>query len=183
MTGYVPSLEPFSFVASHAEEGEKYLVGKRQAPFGLGWLKPDEMPLNELPVRVNRIAYREFSRDPDLPLDEFKRRLGDLIFGRHADPHAVKDLLQLQRYLAHARTWCQASPVVSPERVRAMNERGELKPERAADLRAALERIRGISERHRDSTNAGTRQMHQIAQWVLDQWAGKNAELLAERSK
>ena len=183
VTGYVPSLEPFSFVASHAEEGEKYLVGKRQAPFGLGWLKPDEMPLNELPVRVNRIAYREFSRDPDLPLDEFKRRLGDLIFGRHADPQAVKDLLQLQRYLAHARTWCQASPVVSPERVRAMKERGELKPERAADLRAALERIRGISERHRDSTNAGTRQMQQIAQWVLDQWAGKNAELLAERSK
>jgi hypothetical protein len=94
----------------------------------------------------------------------------------------VKDLLQLQRFLAHARTWCQASPLVDPERVRAMKERGELKPERAADLRASLEKIRGISERHRNSTNAGTSQMHRIARWVLDQWTGKNAELLTERS-
>jgi hypothetical protein len=178
VTGYVPSLEPFTFVASHAEEGEKYLVGKRQAPFGLGWLKPDEMPLNQLPVLVNRIAYREFSRDPDLPMDEFKRRLGDSIFGQQSEPQAVKDLLQLQSYLAHARTWCQASPRVNPERVRAMKERGELKPEKAADLRAALEKIRGISERHRASTNPGTRQMHRIARWVLNQWTGKNAELL-----
>ena len=182
VTGYVPSLEPFSFVASHAEEGEKYLVGKRQAPFGMGWLKPDEMPLNELPVRVNRFAYREFSREPDLPMDEFKRRLGEMFFGKQADPQAVKELLQLQRFLAHARTWCQASSIVDPERVRAMKERGDLKPERAADLHAALEKIRGISERHRAGTNPGTRELHRIAQWVLDRWAGKNAELLAERT-
>ncbi len=181
VTGYLPSLEPFSFVANHAEEGEKYLVGRRQAPFGLRWLKPDEMPLNELPVRVNRFAYRDFSREPDLPMDEFKRRLGEMVFGRHAEPQAVKDLLQLQHYVAHARTWCQASPIVDPERVRAMKERGELKPERAADYRLTLEKIRGISERHRASTNVGARELHRIAQWVLDQWKGKSAELLAER--
>jgi hypothetical protein len=63
-----------------------------------------------------------------------------------------------------------------------MKERGELKPERAADLHAALEKIRGIAERHRATTNPGTRQMHRIAQWVLDQWTGKNAELLAAKS-
>ena len=182
VTGYVPSLEPFSFVASHAEEGEQYLVGKRQAPFGFGWLKPDEMPLKELPVRVNRIAYREFSREPDLPMDEFKRRLGDKIFGRDAEPEAVKDLLQLQRYLVHARTWCQASPLLNPERVRAMKARGELKPERTADYRAALEKIRGIAARHRTATNPAKRELHRIAQWVLDQWTGKNAELLAAAS-
>jgi hypothetical protein len=182
VTGYVPSLEPFTFVASHAEEGEKYLIGKRQAPFGLGWLKPDEMPLNELPVRVNRIAYREFSRDPDLPMDEFKRRLGDRIFGQQSEPQAVKDLLQLQRLLAHARTWCQASPLVDPERVRAMKERGELKPERAADLRAALDKIRGISERYGAGTNPGMLELHRIARWVLVQWTGKNAELLTGKS-
>ena len=182
VTGYVPSLEPFSFVASHAEEGERYLVGKRQAPFGLRWLKPDEMPLNELPVRVNRIAYREFSRQPDLPMEEFKRRLGNTIFGQQAEPQAVKDLLQLQRFLAHSRTWCQASPLVDPERVRALKERRELKPERAADLRTALEKIRGISERHRAATNSGTRELHRTAQWVLDQWTGNNAGLLAAAS-
>lgn len=178
VTGYVPSLEPFSFVASHAEEGQQYLVGKRQAPFGFGWLKPDEMPFNELPLRVSRIAYREFSRQPDLPLDEFKRRLGREIFGRAADAQIVEDLLQLQRYFLHARTWCQASPIVSPERVRVMKERGELKPEKAADYRAALEKIREIAARSTAASDSGTRELHRIAQWVLKQWAGANAELL-----
>src|SRR5262249_31089313 len=71
VTGWVPSLEPFSFVATHPEEGQQYLVGQRQVPFGMGWLKPSEMPFHELPVRVNRIAYREFSRQPDLSWAEF----------------------------------------------------------------------------------------------------------------
>jgi hypothetical protein len=115
-------------------------------------------------------------------LEEFKGRLGEAIFGRDAEPQAVKDLLQLQGYLAHARTWCQASPIVSPERVRTMKQGGELKPEKAADYRATLERIRAIAGRHRTGKNPGARELHRIAQWVLDQWTGKNAELLSASS-
>ena len=180
VTGCVPSLEPFSFVASHAEEGQKYLVGKRQAPFGFGWLKPAETPFNELPLRVNRIAYREFSREPDLPFDEFKRRLGKEVFGRAVEASAVEDLLQLQRAFLHGRTWCQPAPMVSPERVRAMKERGELGSEKAAGYRAALEEIRRIAERHRAGTSAGSRELHRIARWVLNQWTEINAGLLAD---
>jgi hypothetical protein len=179
-TGYVPSLEAYSFVPTVPEEGQKYLVGKRQVPLGFGWLKPEEHPYGELPLRVNRLAYREFTRDPTLAFDDFKRRLGREIFGDAATPQAVDDLLQLQRYFAHARTWCQASPVVSPDRVRALKERGELTPAKAADYRAALERLRQIAARHRDANSPGARELRRIAQWVSDQWQGTNAALLAE---
>ena len=43
-------------------------------PLGFGWLEPGDPPYDELPMRVNRIAYREFSRNPDLP---FERVQGD----------------------------------------------------------------------------------------------------------
>ena len=66
VTGYVPSLEAYSFVATVAEEGQAWLKGRRQVPLGFGWLKEGEPPYGELPMRVNRIAYREFSRNPDL---------------------------------------------------------------------------------------------------------------------
>jgi hypothetical protein len=49
---------------------------------------------------------------------------------------------------------CQVSPIVSPERVRAMKERGELTPQRAAEYRGALERIRRIEARRRGGANA-----------------------------
>ena len=76
MTGYVPSLEAYSFVATEAEEGQAWLKGRRQVPLGFGWLKTDESPYDELPMRVNRIAYREFSRNPDLTFERFKEKLG-----------------------------------------------------------------------------------------------------------
>ena len=179
VTGYVPSLEAFSFIATEPEEDQRYLVGQRQVPLGFGWLKPDEQPYGELPMRVNRVAYREFSRQPDLPFDEFKRHLGRELFGDDATPQAIDDALQLQHYFAHSRTWCQASPIVSPERVRAMKRRGELKTEKVADYKAAHDHLRQIAERHRAATNTGRKELHRIAQWVLDQWAGNNAELLA----
>ena len=61
-----------------------------------------------------------------------------------------------------------------------MKERGELKPENAAEYRAALEKIRGIAARSAAATQPGARDLHRIAQWVLNQWAGNNAALLAD---
>ena len=178
LTGYVPSLEAFSYVPTRPEEGQQYLVGKRQVPFGFGWLPEGQMPYGELPVRVNRVAYREFSHDPDLPFDEFKRRLGREILGERAAAQDVEDLLEIQRVFFQGRTWCQASPLVSPERVRAQKERGELKPEQAEEVRAALGRVRAVADRHAGSDRAGGREMHRIAAWVLERWSGANAELL-----
>ena len=44
VSGYVPSLEAFTFVATEAEEGQSWLKGKRQVPLGFGWLGPVKCP-------------------------------------------------------------------------------------------------------------------------------------------
>ena len=92
VTGYVPSLEAYSFVATVAEEGQAWLKGRRQVPLGFGWLKEGEPPYGELPMRVNRIAYREFSRNPALPFEVFRAILGNEVFGEAATEQAVDDL-------------------------------------------------------------------------------------------
>ena len=173
VTGYVPSLEAFTFVATEAEEGQEWLRGRRQVPLGFGWLEPGEPPYDELPMRVNRIAYREFSRNPDLPFERFEEILGREIFGEAATPQAVDDLLGLQAIFATERTWCQPSPLVSPERVRAMASQGTLTPERRAEYRASLDRLRAMEGRHREPKSDGEAELHRIARWVLDEWAGR----------
>jgi hypothetical protein len=37
-TGFIPSLECYSYVQTHEEFGEPWLNGRRQAPLGFGWL-------------------------------------------------------------------------------------------------------------------------------------------------
>jgi hypothetical protein len=179
VTGYVPSLEAFTYIPTRPEEGQQYLVGRRQVPLGFGWLKPAEQPYGELPMRVNRIACREFSREPDLPFEEFKRRLGHEIFGEASTPQSIEDLLLVQRSFFHGRSWYQASPITSPARVRAMKERGELKPEKVAEYRVALEEMKRLGDRHAQARNPGSRELHRIAAWVVAQWNGANAELLS----
>ena len=89
-------------------------------PLGFGWLEPGDPPYDELPMRVNRIAYREFSRNPDLPFERYKEILGRELFGAASTPQAVDDVLELQAAFNFERTWCQPSPLACPDRVRAM---------------------------------------------------------------
>ena len=179
VTGYVPSLEAYSFVATVAEEGQKWLKGKRQVPLGFGWLEPGDPPYDELPMRVNRIAYREFSHNPDLPFEQYKAILGREVFGEASTPQAVDDLLTLQAVFATERTWCQPSPLVCPERVRAMRDRGDLTPEKRSEYRKVLDQIREIERRHRGQKVNGEQDLHRIAQWVMDRWEGER-DLLSE---
>ena len=50
-------------------------MGKRQLPLGFGWLRDGQAPYDELSARVNRVAYREYSRNPDLPDVDFRAAL------------------------------------------------------------------------------------------------------------
>jgi len=52
MTGFIPSLEAFSYLATQPEAGAPWIVGKRHRPFGFDPLKEGKMPYNTLPVRV-----------------------------------------------------------------------------------------------------------------------------------
>ncbi len=180
MTGYVPSLEAYSFVATVAEEGQMWLKGKRQVPLGFGWLEPGDPPYDELPMRVNRIAYREFSHNPDLPFEQYKDILGREVFGEASTPEVVDDLLMLQGVFATERTWCQPAPLVCPDRVRAMRDRGELTPERRSEYRKVLDQVREVDRRHREPKSKSERELYRIARWVLDRWEGKSGILLEE---
>jgi hypothetical protein len=178
VTGYVPSLEAYSFVATEAEEGQAWLKGRRQVPWGFAWLKEGESPYGELPIQVNRIAYREFTRNPDLKFEQFKETLGREVFGNASTPQLVEDLLGLQAMFATERTWCQPSPLVSPDRVRAMKAQGALTPAKQTEYRASLSKLRAIADRHQEARTAGERQLARIAQWVLSQWEGNNRAIL-----
>jgi hypothetical protein len=178
MTGYVPSLEAFTFLATAAEEGQQWLKGQRQIPLGLGWLAPGEPPYDELLTRVNRIAYREFSRNPDLSVERYKEVLGRELFGEPDAPEAVDDLLELQALFNTERTWCQPAPLTSPERVRAMKGAGALTPSKRNEYRAALDRLQTLEARHRGAKTEGERELQRIARWVLERWGETDRKLL-----
>ncbi len=178
-TGYIPSLEAFTFVATEAEEGQAWLKGRRQVPMGFGWLDAGDPPYRELPMRVQRVAYREFSRNPDLTLEAYKMILGHELFGALSTPQAVDDVLELQAAFNAGRTWCQPSPLTSPDRVRAMGGRGELTPKVRANYQSALQRLFAIEMRHRVPMSDGEKELHRIVRWVLDRWDGEAMKLLA----
>lgn len=66
-TGFLPSLECYSYVQTHEEFGEPWLNGRRQVPFGFGRLAEGASPYRELPMRAARLAYREFIANPTFP--------------------------------------------------------------------------------------------------------------------
>lgn len=171
-TGYLPSLEVFTYVPTEPEEGQAYLVGRRRVPYGFGWLEEGRMPYDELPVRVNRIAYRAYCRMPDLSDEAFGTLLGRELFGSAATAESVADALEIQRIYAAERTWCQPAPLLDPDRVQAMREAGELTEPRIEVYRASLNRARAIAARYRDKgeTFAG---LHRAAQWIADLWSDR----------
>ncbi|MDG3007887.1 hypothetical protein [Paludisphaera mucosa] len=177
MNGYVPSLEAFTFVADAAEEAQEWLKGERQVPLGFGWLAPGDPPYDEILQRVNRIAYREFARDPDMDFAAFEQIVGRELLGS-TKPADVADLLTLQALFNADRTWCQPAPITCPDRVRAMAARDELTAARRAELRAGLDRLRALETRHREPKSGGERELLRIARWVLDRWDGPEGKLL-----
>ena len=129
-------------------------------------------------MRVNRIAYREFSRNPDLPFERYKEILGREVFGEASTPQLVDDLLTLQAVFATERTWCQPSPLVCPERVRAMKNNGELTAAKRDGYRKTLGQLRAIERRHREPRSEGEKELHRISRWVLDRWHSLDSSLL-----
>jgi hypothetical protein len=175
-SGYTPTLEAYSFVATR-NEGEPWTEGRRQVPFGLGWVPFDKSPYNELPIRVARAAFREFTKNPDLPFDDFKTMLGKEVFGDKSTERHVADLLLLQQYVRHERSWALPSPVLEPLRVRHYAASGKLTDDRKADLRKAVENVRAMADRYRGGAG-GEAELAAAARWIADQWTGDNAKLL-----
>ena len=176
ITGYIPSLEAFSFTPYEAEEGQPWLQGKRQIPLGFGWLPPGDAPYDALPMRVNRIAYREFTCNSDLSMEEFKTRLGREVFGDRSTSTSVDDLLALQAIFFTDRTWCMGAPLAMPERID-MQYR-QLPPEKRRHYARQLESAEQIEKKYRDARGNGELQMHDITKWLVDQWTPARRKLL-----
>jgi hypothetical protein len=148
LTGFVPSLEPFTCPAGPPDN-----PGPRLKPFHFGWLKDGEMPLNELPIRVNRLAYREYCRKPDLTDEEFRRAVSKAIFGEENSP-AIDDLLFLNECCFRESTWFKPPPLLAG-------------PKSEKDER--VQRLQTITTRYENSTNAAERELRRIASWIVSQ--------------
>jgi hypothetical protein len=164
-------------VATEPEEGRQYLVGKRQIPFGFGWVKKGLSPYDELPLRINRIAYKECTRNPDLSEAGLREVLGRDLFDDPGALEAVDDALFLQSLFVRERTWSQSAPLVSPDRVHDMASSGALTSAKKQEYRLALERVRRVDERWR---SAGPRfaVLSRIAQWIHSNWTREAGKLL-----
>jgi hypothetical protein len=169
-SGYVPSLECYSYVVSKTEFGEPWLVGKRQVPFGFGWLKDGENPYRELPVRAIRLFWREITANPDLPDDELRQRVGRALFDDSYTPQHITDLFAIFEVLNTDRDWSVPGALTTPGLVAERTRRGKLDSKKRAHLRDQLTRIRAISERHRTATRPAAKELHRIASWLDEQW-------------
>jgi hypothetical protein len=168
--GYVPSFESFSYIQTHEEFGEPWTKGKRQIPFGFGWLKTGENPYRELPARAVRIAFRELTADPDLPDAKLHARLGRELFGAHWGPEQVDDLLFLLQVLNTDRDWTVPGALTAPGLALHRAEQGRLSGTKRDQLRSQLARAQMMAKRYRDATSPGANELRRIAQWLVDQW-------------
>jgi len=180
-TGYIPSFESFSYIAPKPEFGEPWVVGRRQIPFGFGWVPAGENPYNELPARALRAAYRELTANPDLPDAELHTRLTRTLFGPDGNQTQLDDLFDLLRILTTDRTWSAPGALTAPSLVQNRAASNRLDNKKRALLRDQLTRVRAMADRYRPATTGGAKDLHRIAQWLTDQWPPETAALLTDR--
>jgi hypothetical protein len=180
MTGFVPSLEPFSYVMPREEFGAGG-AGERIVQLGFDWMPPEKMSLSELPARVQRLAYREFTKKPDLEMAEFRKIVGrefiDAADAREKEIESLTDdLLFLQSCVNHQRVWSWASPLVDPRQYERKARDAKWREANRVEYAQRLERLREIakaSERLRGKSNATVSEMAQIADFIVKRWGEK----------
>lgn len=167
--GFIPSLEPFSYIPTRDEFGATR--GRRIRPLGFEWLDDISRPLTVLPARVQRFGFREFSREPGLIDADFHRRLGEHFFPGGETGQKIEDLLFLQECVNLNRDWSSASPLVNPELYKLKSAREKWSADRQADYRARVKRLAHLAERYKDSTGGAEQEMHNIARFISSRWS------------
>lgn len=169
LTGYVPSLEPFSYVMPREEFGTK-MVGKRIKPLGFDWLPDGKMPLRELPARLQRFAYREFCRNPELSDADFRKLVGKEFFNDESASARIDDLFFLQESVNRDRRWSSSSPLVEPELFDDRSKTEKWPPERVESYRKARVRMVEIARRYEPAQSTAEKEMQQIAEFIVKRW-------------
>ena len=159
-------------------------------PLGFDWMAPEKMPLNVLPARVQRLAYREFTKNPELEMAEFRKIVGREFFGGVTDGKGdgetkasaeevklfVDDLLFLQSCVNYQRVWSWASPLVDPKQYERKARDAKWREANREEYARRLERLRKIaklSEGKKGTANAAILEMGKIAEFIGKRWEGK----------
>jgi hypothetical protein len=170
LTGFVPSLEPWNFTFTGPDLGEAFLIGRQSSPFGFGWLKPGETPMNELLIRLDRMAYREFSANPDLSMEDFKQLVSTEFFRSTASLALIEDLFFVEESFFLDRNWDSFAAIACPDYVKGKIELGRLGPARLEEYRTRRARIAQIAQRYNSVTDPATVQLAQTASWIIANW-------------
>ncbi len=175
MTGYVPSLEPYS-----CSDGPPNNRGPRMKPLHFAWLHDGEMPLNELLARINRVAYREFTRNPDLSDAEFKHILAQDFFGADSKEidgrsngrteRSVDDALFLRECWSLEAGWFTPSILLRPKQLRERAEREKWSADRLAAYAKRIERVREIARRYETGANPAETELARVANHIVRTW-------------
>jgi hypothetical protein len=169
VTGYITSCEPFSCI-----DGPPGSNKPRQKPFHFEWLRDGEMPLNELLIRVNRTAYREYTLNPALSERAFQDALGKQIFGDSASAENVRDLLFLQDCWFNGADWFTPAPFLRPAELKHRAGREKWALDKMQSYLARVEHLRALAKRYEASTRTAEREMARIAALIVRRWDRDN---------
>lgn len=165
LTGYITSCEPFSCV-----DGPPGSNKPRQKPFHFEWLHDGEMPLNELLIRLNRIAYREYTTNPDLSEGMFRNVIGKEIFANRESERNVSDLLFLQDCWFHGADWFTPALFLRPAELKRIAAQQKWPTEKMQSYLTRVERLRDIEKRHGNSGFTSEREMARVASLIVRKW-------------
>src|SRR6185436_3457341 len=165
LSGYITSCEPFSCI-----DGPPGSNKPRQKPFHMEWLRDGEMPLNELPVRVNRIAYREWTHRPALPDQMFQEILGRALFGTDASSEKIQDVLFVEECWFNEADWFTAPWLHRPADLKRRAARESWPAVKTEKYAMQVEKLRAVAKRYENSSNAAERELHHIASWIVRNW-------------
>ena len=166
LSGYITSSEPFSCI-----DGPPGSNKPRQKPFHFPWLRDGEMPLNELLIRVNRIAYREYTRDPGLNDKDFRDVLGKEIFATTTG-QKVNDLLFLQDCWFTGADWFTSAPLLRPAELKRRAQAENWPGEKLQPFLGRVERLRDFAARYQNADGPAEREMARIAGLIVQKWDG-----------
>ena len=165
LTGYIASCEPFSCI-----DGPPGSNKPRQKPFYFEWLRDGQMPLNELPARVNRIAFREYTANPERSEEDFKTRLGRELFAEQSSEQNIADVLFLQECWFKEAGWFSPAPLLKPAELKQRAAKEKWPAERMKSYTTRVERLREMAKRYAGSARSTERELSRIAAYIVKKW-------------
>lgn len=179
VTGYLPSLEAFSYEVTKPEGGEPWWIGRRRQPFGFDPDKEGRMPFNNLPVRLQRLAVQAYAQNPDLTQSDFTALLIQTFFADLPAPEAAQaatDLLELQRLWTFEADWYWSTPLLNPSFLKARAHRLHWLPDKFSTYQNHLTQLRRLVSRHQASPNPTAREISRLANTIAQRWNGQNIQ-------